>query len=382
MKIDVIKDKDLMTPQDKLRESLNYQVAKSNDLIFESRDNLTNQEYRIVLNMISRQNPYSDTLKPVQYDIEDLAMYLGIDITSRTNIARLYEEVKNITSKKFWLYKTEHKMVTASWVKQAEVDRFNRTVLLTFDEELTDHLTGLQGRFTTFQLLFMSLITNKHYMILYELLNGHLIYGHKRIIDIEIEVLRERMLEKTESDSKYATVTGKFTQLIDRAIADINKKTNLKVEVERIKKGRKIKCLRFTIIEKTIKEQEVLKESYFQYGNRKFISNTTDYGYSEEIYLEHKQDIDKRVSEALNKEKKKKKAVAPAKKEYELEEAEEKALNDIFPEKESDEVPGDMLADAEREVEKNPQLQRGTRLPVMNWLHDEDVRDSILKREL
>lgn len=367
--IKILNDKDLWSPEERVRESLNYQVVKSNELILKSRDDLNSRQYRIILNLISRQNPKDCELKPVTFDIEELAVYLGVDTSSRTNINRLYDEIREITTKKFWLYKTEHKMTTASWVKDAEVDRLNQTVELTLDDKLTDYLLGLQGQFTTFQLLFMSLITNKHYMILYEILNSKLMYSKERTCDITISDLRERMLDKDEKDSKYQTTTGKFTQLIDRALIEINLKTNLKCHVSRIKKGRSITHLRFNIKEKTIKEKEVLKESYFQLGNRKFVSETNEHGYSEKIYQEYKEAIDERVNKEMNKIKKVKDS---KKKDFDLDNKDKEALDEIFPEKESDDVPGDMIADAEKVKKQNPQLSRGTGLPVINWLDEKD----------
>lgn len=366
----IVHEEDLKSPKEKLRKTMDYKVVKSNELITEYSDNLSSRQYRIVLNMISRQNPLSESLEPVEYDIEELAVYLGVDMKGRTNIHRLYNDIKEITSKKFWFYKDENKMVTASWVKDAEIDQSNDKVTLTFDDKLESHLLNLQGKFTTFQLLFMSLITNKHYIVLYEILYSSLMYKHERTIDIDIEELRQRILTKEDKGTKYGGNTGKFNQLISRAIADINKKTNISVLVTSIRKGRKIKALRFTVKKKTCVECEVLTESYFEYGARNFAKNTDEFGYSEEIYQKYKDDIDHRITENI----KKKKKITDAKTQnYQLDDADEEALKEIFPEKESDDVPGDMIADAEKAKKQNPQLNRGTGLPVINWLHDKNA---------
>lgn len=351
---------------------MGYKVVKSNDLILQHSDDLTSRQYRIVLNMISRQHPKAEKLQPVVYDIEELAVYLGVNINGRTNIHRLYNDIKEITTKKFWFYKDEHKMVTASWVKDAEIDRLNDKVTLTFDDKLEEHLLNLQGKFTTFQLLFMSLITNKHYIVLYEILYSSLMYQHERTIDISIEELRNRILTKLDKDTKYGEDVGKFNQMISRATADISKKTNISVSVSSVKRGRKTKALRFTIKKKTCVQCEVLTESYFEYGAKFFAKKTDEFGYSEEIYEKYKDSIDKRIGEAI---KKKKKAEVAKGKEYQLEDEDKKALENIFPEKEKEEMPGDMMSDADKEIDENPQLNRGSGLPFVKWLESPDRLD-------
>lgn len=44
----------------------------------------------------------------------------------------------------------------------------------------------------------MSLITNKHYIVLYEILYSSLMYKHERTIEIDIDELRQRVLTKED----------------------------------------------------------------------------------------------------------------------------------------------------------------------------------------
>ena len=68
-------------------------VVKSNDLIQKSRFDLSLQEQKIVLYLISQITPYDEEFKLYEFSIPDFCKICGIDHTSGGNYADLKKAV-------------------------------------------------------------------------------------------------------------------------------------------------------------------------------------------------------------------------------------------------------------------------------------------------
>ena len=69
-------------------------VVKSNDLIQKSRFDLSLQEQKIILYLISQITPYDEEFKLYEFSIQDFCNICGIDHTSGGNYADLKKAVK------------------------------------------------------------------------------------------------------------------------------------------------------------------------------------------------------------------------------------------------------------------------------------------------
>lgn len=80
-----------------ISDSQNYLVVKSNDLIQKSRYNLTAQQQKVLLYLISKIQPDDTELKEYEFNIQEFCNVCGIDSTSGKNYDDLKKAISELT---------------------------------------------------------------------------------------------------------------------------------------------------------------------------------------------------------------------------------------------------------------------------------------------
>ena len=84
-------------------ELRNKTVVKANELIQKSRFNLSLQQQKMVLYLISQISPYDEDFKLYEFSIPEFCRVCGIDMTSGKNYQDLKQAIKEIADKSLWI---------------------------------------------------------------------------------------------------------------------------------------------------------------------------------------------------------------------------------------------------------------------------------------
>jgi plasmid replication initiation protein len=126
------------------------------------------------------------------------------------------------------------------WVWLIEYRKGEGTVVLGFSPGVAPYLTLLHERFTRYKLKQIGAIGTMHGLRLYELMAQYRVAGDRTI---KLDRLREIL----DLDGKYTDIKNLRVRVLDPAIAEINRHTDLRVKMTPERKGRKVVGFHFAI---------------------------------------------------------------------------------------------------------------------------------------
>lgn len=240
--------------------SMSDRVVKHNDLI-EASHNLDLVEQRLIFLAIIKARKHSDdvaeTLK------SEFVIYAN-DYVKVFNVERhtAYESLKNgvkgLLDAKF-LYRYENKNNNlaqrgynlASWVEYVDNEA---CVSIKFSPDVVPLIIGLNNKFTSYELQQIINLQSRYAIRLYEILirwrdTGKLI--------ISLEDLRFSLGVKNE---EYQLMSNFKNRVLDLAVSQVNKYTDIETIYEQKKNGRKIIGFEFTF---TIKREQTEEPDFF-----------------------------------------------------------------------------------------------------------------------
>ena len=229
----------------------NRLVVQSNQLI-ESRYSLTTGEQRLVLAMISLIRPDDREFKPYKLTVQDLAMYLNIDIRNAYREAdklttRLMERVLHIPQEDGSLYKTH-------WVSDAHHEK--GLVTLMFSPKLKPYLLKLKRQFTQLQLNTITQFQSIYTIRLYSFLKQYEKIGHREFLLSELrDMLGINPEEYPRFDNFKARVIMQAKKEFESKKKDGTHKSDITFEIETFRTGRKISRIRFNIKKQSFQDE-------------------------------------------------------------------------------------------------------------------------------
>lgn len=213
-------------------------VVKSNDVIQKSRYRLTTQQQKLVLYMISKIRPNDTDFKEYSFDLKNLCQILNIDITGG-NYLRFRESLQKIADCSFWI-NTDGKDKLYRWFDDVEIEPNTTNVKIKFDKDLAPFLLQLSRDFTEYQLEKILCFDSKYSFRLYELFKS---YAYKEKLYITLSDLKEKLM----ISDKYDRFTLFKTNVLNKAIDEINTYTDLAIEYNLIRQNRTIIAIDFDI---------------------------------------------------------------------------------------------------------------------------------------
>lgn len=233
-----------------------YLVTKSNKLINANYD-LSLNELKIMLILASRIQPNENTFNQYTFKASELAELL--QITPEAMYKELPKITKNLMSKQLEIESEDGRDLLQVNLLSAALYRKGRgTVILEFSSMLAPYLLELKHNFTRYRLENILLLNSKYSIRMYELFKSH--FKPKEPFFITVSDLRKQLRLTQKSYEAYSIVK---TKVIDVAVKEISEMTDLKVEWEAERVGRKVENLYFTITDKTpdeiTKKQRKLK---------------------------------------------------------------------------------------------------------------------------
>lgn len=221
----------------------NYKVVKQNDLIQKSRYNLSMQEQKIILYLITKIKPEDTDLHLYEFKIKDFCEICGIDITSGKNYAMLKDTIKKLADKSNWVtIKTEDEGEVETllrWIEKPYIDKKSGTIKIRLDRDMKPFLMELKERFTVYNLYYTLAMKSKYSIRLYEILKS---YEFQKSCTFEIEELKKILCAEN-----YRLFGHLKEKVIDISMREINDFGDISVNYEVKKQGRKVHKIRFTI---------------------------------------------------------------------------------------------------------------------------------------
>ena len=269
-------------------------IVKGNALI-EASHKLNEVEQRLILLAIIKARQVGDTVeqlmnKELEIHASDYMQAFNVDRTTayrtlKASVIGLYGAewgYRYVNNKGNLVVRYERFTQSAEYVEN------EATVKFMFSYAIIPYLVELEKRFTTYELEQVANLKSKYSMRLYEMLMQ---FRSTKNLKISLSDLRFRFgLLETE----YETMSNFKKYVLDLAVDQINKNTNLKVKYTQKKRGRIIESFEFTFTEKTNSKKEKLvngdytiTESQLTFFSRQ-LSEVQELGkYSKESNYEH-----------------------------------------------------------------------------------------------
>ena len=220
-------------------------VRKKNELIQQTRFNLSAQEQKIMLYLISQVSPQDEDFMDYQFTIADFCKICGIEYNGK-NYHDLKETLKGLRDKSFWFF-DNNEIVTVGWLAKVRISPKTGNVKIRLDEDLKPFLLNIK------ELLWTLNFKSKYTIRLYEYIKS--IHFHKDEIyikDCPLDALKGVM-----GAEKYKAYTDFKKRVLIPAVEEINEYSDESIEIKEIKKGRWVAEIRLTISPK--ERWEVIK---------------------------------------------------------------------------------------------------------------------------
>lgn len=222
-----------------LSQLRDYKVVKSNELIQKSRFDLSTQEQKIILYLISKIRPDDTELHEFEFSIVEFCKICGIDYANGKNYGNIKKTIKSLNDKSIWVPLKDGGETTIRWIERPYINKNSGTVKIKLDELMKPYLLQLHDRFTQYELLYTLPMKSQYAIRFYEWLKS---YEWKKTVEMEIEDLK-RMLN-AEHYTRFYDFKKKVLEISMKEIADF---TDLKVEYTLKKKGKQFTGIVFQI---------------------------------------------------------------------------------------------------------------------------------------
>lgn len=221
-------------------------IYKSNSLI-EAGYRLSVTEQRILLACISQVRHDEPITDEVMYSVTaaDLANLSEID--QKTTYRDLMEAALRLKHRDVRIYmqpnngKKRRRVLICSWVQSIEYVENEGRLFLRLNKDILPYLNGITSRFTKYSLKAVAKMESAYAIRLYELMIQWVGLGSDTR-EIEISWLRDIF----QLEDKYPSVKDFKKRVIDAAIAQINKLSDIQASYIPKKTGRQITHLIFT----------------------------------------------------------------------------------------------------------------------------------------
>ncbi|WP_151812522.1 replication initiation protein RepM [Acinetobacter bereziniae] len=234
-------------------------VVKDNALI-DASFNLSLVEQRLMLLAIveAREINGLSQLTPVEVPVQAYSELYGV--SGSTAYESLWDAVKTLKRREFSYidrYKGEDALSISGWVNKATYVKKSGLVVLYLSEDVITMISRLESQFTRYHLEQVADFKSKYSIRLYELVVKWLSVGTTEYYKIE-----DFRLKLGLEANEYKTMSLFKTNVLDKAMDEINAKTDIKIKYEQKRTGRSISHIKFSVKSKFI---EIESNSATQY---------------------------------------------------------------------------------------------------------------------
>lgn len=223
-----------------------YNIVKANTLIRHSKYDLTNIEQKIILRIIQMIKPEDKDLRKYQFDINEFCEICNIHNNSGSINAYIRDTLKKLRDKSFWIQE-ENQDILCGWISEVVVDKRTGIIHVYLSELLKPYLLELKKNFTEYSLYYILSMKSKYSIRMYEFFKS---YEYQKQITLDVDELKTNLFA-----ANYIKWSDFKRNVLDRAIGEINKYSDINVSYTIKKQARKNQYLVFKINHKDIDEK-------------------------------------------------------------------------------------------------------------------------------
>jgi len=225
----------MMTEQE-IREARLKQVRKANELIQKSHFNLSTQQQKILIYIISQIKPYDKEFKEYTFDIKDFCKICGIDDNNGGNYNDLKEQIKKIADKSSWIEFNDDEESLVRWIEKPRIKKNSGIIKIRLDEDLKPYLLQLKANYTEYDIIYTLNFKSKYSIRLYELIKSihyHELSEYERTYKVE-------ELKRLLGAENYTRFNHFKDRALETAIDEINRYSDKIVRYKTIRQSRSI----------------------------------------------------------------------------------------------------------------------------------------------
>lgn len=224
-------------------------VVKTDNALANAAYSLSLGEKRLILLAIARANGDRDALKNITVHADEYAK--AFNVTRQGAYMALSESALQLFDRRFsyQLLTPTGCLMTSQrrWVRGIDYIETEARVNILFSDDVLPLLCDLQNRFAYYVLEQVAYLTSVHAIRLYELLISWRSTGKTPLF--KLADFRQKL---GIEESEYPRMTDFKRWVLDAAIAQINKHTDIFVAYEQHKRGRSITGFTFTFKQKKL----------------------------------------------------------------------------------------------------------------------------------
>lgn len=227
----------------------NKLVVKDNALI-DASFNLSLVEQRAMLLGIVHARELNELTPSTAVEISALAYSKQYNVDESTAYKSLVSASKTLKRREFSYrdrYKNQDAITVAGWVNKITYVKSSGLVIVYFSEEVIKMISRLEAQFTHYYLDQVSAFDSKYSIRLYELLIKWMEIG--RTERYEISALRSKL---GLSETEYKTMSLFKVNVLDKAVEEVNLKSDLTIKYEQFRTGRSITHIQFKLSQKRV----------------------------------------------------------------------------------------------------------------------------------
>ena len=230
-------------------------VTKANELIQKSRFDLSLQQQKIVLYLISQIRPEDDDFQLYEFEITEFCRACGIDSDNGKNYQNLKAAIKAIADLSLWVTIGREETLLR-WIEKPYINFHSGTIRIRLDRDMKPFLLQLKKNFTRYELIWTLRFRSKYSIRLYELIKSvhyHELETYERTFSLD-------ELRRMMGAEGYVTYQDFKKRALNPAVAEINSYSDKSISYQPIKKGRAVQKIKFVIETKPILERMQLQE--------------------------------------------------------------------------------------------------------------------------
>ena len=241
-------------------------VTQSHELVEALRDAtpLTLQESRIVLTAISTLQPTDSVFDSQRIAVQDLLRLFNITDKNHKIIEKACE---SLFGKGVKIRQPEGRWIGYPWFQKIDYIPKEGYVEFQFPNDLQRYLLELKKEegFTSYRLEHILRLSSPYYQRIYEICFK---WKNAGSCQYDLQHLKNLIGAIKKTYNSY----GPFKQkVLIPAVLEINEKTNIKIDFEEIKEGRKVVAIKFFVNEKNPKPKPQKNESRMGFKPRKSV---------------------------------------------------------------------------------------------------------------
>lgn len=240
----VIKNSDFIKKSNKKGKRKKQEVPNSvaifqhNNLV-EARYSLTLQEKRLILWLISKIQPNEEDFKKHELAVQEFMNLM--ELTGKANYKELQKITLGLMKKVLVIKRPEERTLTqVNWINYAHYEEGTGKIEVSFSDAMKPFLLHLKDQFTAIEITDLMQFTSIHAIRVYELLKQYQDIGERTLTIEEIK----KCCGVENKLKKYSDFEKRLILIAQR---EINEKSDIYFDFERIKPSRKIVAIKFII---------------------------------------------------------------------------------------------------------------------------------------